>query len=85
MDSKKYVFEVAFLLNHLKLTLPVKDLTDTMNSLGYKTTRNLPYKGLRGSYKLIHATYNWLVSQNRQLDANKVAKAFTKPDGSYAY
>ncbi len=41
--------------------------------------------GGRGVYRLLHAAYDRLSAAGRQADADAVALAFTKADGTYAY
>ncbi len=85
MDNKQYVFETATILNRANSTLPANELANIMNHFNRTTTYGTPYAGLRGTYTLIHATYDWLVAQGNQQGADVVATAFTKPDGIYAY
>ena len=85
MDNKQYVLEVATVLNKAKTTLPAKDLADILNMFGHTTTYGAAYAGARGTYTLIHATYDWLDGLGKSKEAEIVAKAFTKPDGTYAY
>lgn len=63
----------------------VKDLAGLLNWNGFETNYHTRFAGGRGTYTLIHATYDWLVSIGNTVDADKVALAFKKPDGSYAY
>ena len=63
-----------------------KELADDLNRNGYLTSYGESYKGSRGTYALIMATYRWLESdQHLPEEASKVALAFVKPDGTYAY
>ena len=41
--------------------------------------------GGRGVYRLVHCAYYRLVAAGRQREADLVAEAFVKADGSYAY
>jgi hypothetical protein len=85
MNNKKYIHEVAVAAYQSKTKIQVVDIVAAMNHLGYTTSYATEYKGGRGSYTLIHATYDWLVSQGKQGDADMVAMTYVKPDGSYAY
>jgi hypothetical protein len=85
MNNKKYILEVAVAARQAGITIQVAHIVAAMNHLGYNTTAGNQYKGGRGSYTLIHATYDWLVSQGKQGDADMVAWTYVKPDGSYAY
>jgi hypothetical protein len=85
MDNKKYIHEVAVAARKEGITIQIANVVEAMNHLGYKTSYGTEYGGGRGSYTLIHATYDWLVSQGKQGDADMVAMTYVKPDGSYAY
>ena len=85
MDNKQYVFEIATVLSRAGTTLPASELANIMNQFGRTTTYGSQYSGLRGTYTLIHATYDWLIVNGNEVGADTVARAFTKPDGGYAY
>lgn len=85
MNNKKYIHEVAIAARQSGITIQVAHIVAAMNHLGYTTSYATEYKGGRGSYTLIHATYDWLVAQGKQDDADMVAMTYVKPDGSYAY
>lgn len=63
----------------------VKELAGLLNWNGFTTNYGTSFKGGRGTYTLIHATYDWLMATGRPTDADNVAKSFKKPDGNYAY
>ena len=87
MKKKKYYIAQlgAFLASH-KMTMSGTELADNLNRNGLLTSYDTEYKGGRGKYKLISVTWHWL---NDELDlpdeAKKVADAFVKDDGTYAY
>ena len=85
MDKKEYITELAAFLVNTKTTMPGDSLASLLNWNGYRTDYNTKYKGLRGTYTLVSATYDWLVKKGRHAEADKVALAFQKPDGKYAY
>jgi hypothetical protein len=85
MNSKKYVHEVAVAARQAEITIQVAHIVAAMNHLGYTTSYGTEYEGGRGSFTLIHATYDWLVAQAKQGDADMVAMTYVKPDGSFAY
>jgi hypothetical protein len=85
MDKKEYIRRLADFLVSNGTTMTGENLADHLNWNNFKTSYNTTYTGSRGTYTLIHATYDWLVRQGDQLAADKVAKAFKKPNGSYAY
>ena len=85
MDKKEYIKRLAIFLVDNGTTMSGEDLAKHLNWNNFKTSYGSEYQGGRGTYTLIHATYDWLVSNEKQIDANKVAIAFQKPDGAYAY
>jgi hypothetical protein len=85
MDKKEFIRKLAAFLVSTDATMTGETLADLLNWNGFKTNYDTEYAGGRGTYKLIHATYDWLVSIGEQEDANNVADAFKKPDGTYAY
>jgi len=85
MDKKEYITKLATFLIGTKTTMPVDSLALLLNWNGYTTEYGTPYQGKRGTYTLVKATYDWLVKNGRKMEADNVAQAFPKPDGSYAY
>lgn len=85
LEKKEYITKLADFLITTKTTMNVENLAEHLNWNGYKTNYDTEYQGKRGTYTLIHSTYDYLVEKNRQNDADKVAKAFKKPNGNYAY
>ena len=65
--------------------MAVNELAIHLNRNNFKTNSGEEYEGSRGTYTLVHATYDWLISIDKQDDADKVAQSFTKSDGSYAF
>lgn len=85
MDKKEYISQLAKFLVSSKTTMTGETLAEILNWNNFKTSYNSEYAGGRGTYTLIHATYDWLVANGKQQDADYVALAFKKPDGTYAY
>lgn len=85
MEKKEYITQLAKFLVATNTTMTGETLADLLNWNKFKTNYNSEYEGGRGTYTLIHATYDWLVAHENQEDADKVALAFKKPDGTYAY
>lgn len=85
MDKKEYIRRLAEFLSSTGTTMQVKELAGLLNWNGFTTNYDEHFKGGRGTYTLIHATYDWLIASNKPTDAENVAKAFKKPDGTYAY
>lgn len=63
-----------------------EELADHLNRNRFLTEYGDEYRGARGTYTLIRQTYRWL-DEDLALpsEAAHVARAFVKPDGSYAY
>jgi hypothetical protein len=80
-----YVRRLANFLRSNGTIMAATELAEHLNRNGFKTTTGSEYEGGRGTYTLIHATYDWLVSIKAPDDAENVAKAFSKPNGDYAY
>lgn len=85
MNNKEYVRRLGGFLVDNGMTMDVPNLAEHLNWNNLKTGYGTEYSGKRGTYTLIHATYDWLVSIGEQVDADKVAQAFRKPDNTFAY
>ena len=85
-DKKVYVWKLAdFLANNEKI-MSGEELAEHLNRNKFLTSYGEEYQGLRGTYRLIGQTYRWLYDDLGLPDeADKVARAFVKPDGTYAY
>ena len=87
MNKKKlYIWHLADFLSRHEMRMSGEELAAHLNRNNFMTEYGTEYEGGRGTYTLIHATWNWL-QHDLQLteEAEKVAEAFEKPDGSYAY
>jgi hypothetical protein len=86
MNEKKiYVWKLASFLNSHEMVMSGEELADHLNRNNFLTSYGTEYHGGRGTYKLIRETWNWLNDLQLPNEANRVAEAFVKPDGSYAY
>lgn len=85
MEKKEYIRQLARFLITTETTMTGPTLATLLNWNGFQTDYGTRYAGARGTYTLIQATYNWLESIGEDDDAERVALAFKKPDGSYAY
>jgi len=85
MENKEYIRRLAKFLVENQSTMTAEQLAELLNWNKFKTTYGTEYSGGRGTYTLIHSTYDWLVSIGCQNDAGLVALAFKKPDGTFAY
>lgn len=87
MNKKKhYIWQLAVFLSNHNMTMSAEELADHLNRNKFLTSYGAEYQGGRGTYKLIKETWDWL-QNNLQLpdEATKIAKAFVKSDGTYAY
>jgi len=87
MNKKKlYIWHLADFLSRHEMRMSGEELAAHLNRNNFMTEYGTEYQGGRGTYTLIHQTWNWL-QHDLQLteEAKKVAEAFVKPDGSYAY
>ncbi len=85
MDKKEYIRRLANFLVKNNTTMTGENLAEHLNWNEFLTNYGTEYQGGRGTYTLIHATYDWLESIGEDDDAHNVALAFKKPDGSFAY
>jgi hypothetical protein len=85
MDKREYIKRLAVFLNENGTTMAATELAEHLNRNNFKTGYGTDYEGGRGTYRLVSTTYDWLVSQGQQTEADCVAKAFPQPDGTYAF
>lgn len=87
MDAKKeYITNLANQLIARNSKMTGEDLAIDLNSAGHRTYYNASYAvGGRGVYTLLHATYDSLVGESRQLEATNVANAFIDANGNPAW
>lgn len=85
-ENQQYIWKLACFLADHKKKMSGEELADHFNRNSLKTTYGTKYSGKRGIYTLIRQTWKFL-NNNLGLpeEAEKVAKSFVKPDGSYAY
>jgi len=85
-EKKLYVWKLGeFLFDH-GMTMSGEELAEHLNRNKFLTSYGTEYAGGRGTYKLIRETWNWLENTLKlNKEAEKVAKAFVKPDGTYPY
>jgi hypothetical protein len=85
-EKKYYIWQLASFLASHEMTMSAEELAEHLNRNRFKTNYETEYQGGRGTYTLIHATWNWLENElHLSCEAEKVAKAFVKSDGTYAY
>jgi hypothetical protein len=86
MNQKKaYIWKLSIFLTSNEMVMSGEELADHLNRNNFLTSYGTEYEGGRGTYKLIKETYHWLVKLELQNEADKVAKSFVKPDGTFAY
>lgn len=84
-DKKKYISELAVFLSSQNTIMSGEELAKHLNRNNILTSYGKPYKGGRGTYKLIRGTYKWLHDNAKIEEARCVAKVFVKPNGIHAY
>ena len=87
MNQKRtYIWKLASFLSNQGKVMSGEELADHLNRNSFLTEYGTEYQGTRGTYTLIRQTYRWLHDDLEMPDeAGHVARAFVKPDGSYAY
>lgn len=85
-QKKTYVWRLAEFLGRYDMRMSGEELADHLNRNDFLTEYAEKYAGGRGTYTLIRETWKWL-QEDLELpeEAEKVARAFVKPDGGYAY
>lgn len=85
-DKKLYIYKLADFLAQNGKTMSGEELADHLNRNDFLTSYGTEYQGGRGTYKLIRETWHWLNDELQlSTEANKVAVAYVKPNGDYAY
>ncbi len=85
-DKKTYIWKLAEFLHNQKMVMSGEELAEHLNRNKFLTDYGAEYQGKRGTYTLINNTWKWLHTElNLKKEAEHVASAFVKPDGSYAY
>ena len=84
MDSKKlFIYNLAVSLSGGKMT--VADLAVKLNANGFRTGYGTFYQGMRGTYTLLHSTYDVVERMKGKVAAALIANSFTKPNGLVAW
>lgn len=79
------VLDLAEFCHRRGIRLPVRVLAVFLNAAGHRTRYGTPYKGKRGTYRLVKMTYQRLHRAGRTAEASMVVAAYTRPNGAYAY
>lgn len=86
MDNKKlYIFRLAEFLVNNDMVMSGEELADHLNRNEFLTSYGTEYQGKRGIYRLISTTFDDVKQVFGEAEARRVAVAFVKPDGTYAY
>ena len=84
--KKLYVWQLASFLRQHRMTMSGEELAQHLNRNKFLTGAGEKYKGGRGTYTLILETWRWVQDElELPTEAKKVARAYVKPNGSYAY
>lgn len=85
-EKKLYIYKLADFLTQYKMRMSGEELAAHLNRNEFLTSYGTEYQGGRGTYKLIRETYQWLKHDlNLPTEASKVAGAYVKSNGDYAY
>lgn len=87
MNTKKhYVWQLAAFLNNFGTTMSGEELAEHLNRNNLLTNYGAEYQGGRGTYTLIRETWKWVKNDlGLPNEAQKIAEAFVKQDGTFAY
>ena len=87
MNSKtNFIYGIAIMLSSSKKkTITAHELAKRLNANGFLTGKGTAYKGSRGTYTLIKATYNTVKAFLGKQQADLIATSFTKPNGAFAW
>jgi hypothetical protein len=84
--TKYYVWQLASFLYERKMVMSGEELAAHLNRNSFLTSYGDKYAGGRGTYTLIRETWNWVNNDlGLESEAEKVARAYVKQDGTYAY
>lgn len=84
-NTKEMITSMANYLSESDTYMSAEELADYLNRNGIRTSYGEEYKGGRGTYTTISATYDYLISQGRDEEAHNVATRFTNDNGEYAW
>jgi hypothetical protein len=85
-EKKLYIWRLATFLHANSKVMSGEELAEHLNRNDFLTNYGTTYQGMRGTYRLIQETWKWLNDDLKLVEeAEHVAMAFVKPDGTYAY
>lgn len=86
IKKKHYIWQLATFLYNQGMVMSAEELATHLNRNEFLTSYGTEYQGGRGTYKLIRETWDWVQNELQLPDeAKKIAEAFVKDDGTYAY
>ena len=85
MTPKEFVRNTAVNSFNQGRNIDGATLAQMLNNAGLKTSYGTPYAGGRGTYTLVHATYDWLLHRGLGNEADMVADVYINQYGNYAY
>jgi hypothetical protein len=83
--TRQYVVDLAVFLRSRGMTMSAVELAEHLNRNHLPTGLGHPFAGTRGTFGMFKHLYDSLTAQGRHAEADAVAEAFTREDGSYAY
>ena len=85
-EKKLYIWKLAEFLAQHDMKMSGEELAEHLNRNDFLTSYGTEYAGGRGTYTLIKHTWTWLHNElGLRGEAEKVAKAYVKANGNYAY
>ncbi len=84
-SNNNFVIDLANKLVSKGCKMTNVELAIQLNKAGLKTSYNDDYKGGRGTFNLIAATYHKLDKEGRSNERDNVAKAYTNYKGEHPY
>jgi len=84
-QNKLYIWRLAAFLHQHGMKMSGEELAEHLNRNKFSTSYGSQYNGGRGTYTLIRETWRWVHEMGLDDEAKKIAEAFVRPDGDYAY
>ena len=76
---------IAIELSKQNSQMTARRLFTMLNQYGYRTSYGTEYACGRGSYRAVSCAYKYYEHKGDEQVCEAIARAFTKPDGTYAY
>jgi hypothetical protein len=85
IEKKLYIWRLGTFLHAHKMHMSAQELATHLNRNRFRTEYGSEFEGLRGTYTLIRATWQWVTNEFGEVEATGIALAFVKPDGTHAW